>query len=656
MAAATPLTPAEFIAEQTQEAATLRTAILAGPDRLAVPASPGGRPDHLDRPLPGRADAGGLLRPEDVPPAVHQIPSHEPDGHPGRGHPRRPGRATDHHQRQPRRVLRQVQQWYGNDPTQTSPYIEQPVRRQRRSMPRRHRGRHSRRRPASSTSSESSPTHYEAFNVYVNYANDFDLDDDHRLRATRRIPTSSPSRPPTSRRSSAAAGRPGQAPTRSGRIGYGPAAVPPGRASRCPTRPVQQPVHAPSTVGQVRIVSQLDPNLDPRSFRLGDLQIGDLQVHIPNTVGSFQGDFDFTQTKGFILRVSAGIDLQSDTITWLLQAIDPATGEVVQDPTQGCCRPAAAPAGFVTYTVEPLAGLATGTQISAQAQLLFNTVAAAGHQHRHQHGRRHGPDHDLDRHADHRRAAPTTRCSGPPRRPRRLGRQGRDGLRLGGRRRLPDLARPDDRDLGHLQRPGRPHLPVPGAGDRQRRQPRSSPPRASRCPATTRRPTWARCRPCRRPRSTSARRPQSSAAAVDQPAVHPGAAGIPAPTPATGPSEFQSVLQPFTAQAFATGIAPERGRHRPGGHRRLARRLGRWSAAARPQRALPLPGREAARRRLRWPPSPSRSTTWRSTPPAISGRPPAAARSWSSTRTTGAILGQFGDSLTQSLAIQPGTG
>src|SRR4029077_19817771 len=94
-----------------------------------------------------------------------------------------------------------------------------------------------------------------------------------------------------------------------------------------------------TTVGQVRIVSQLDPNLDSRSFRLGDLQLGNIQVHIPNTVGSFQGDFDFTRSKGFILRVSAGIDINSDTVTWLLQAIDPDTGEVIQDPTKGLLAP-----------------------------------------------------------------------------------------------------------------------------------------------------------------------------------------------------------------------------------------------------------------------------------------------------------------------------
>src|SRR4029077_4951473 len=38
----------------------------------------------------------------------------------------------------------------------------------------------------------------------------------------------------------------------------------------------QNGAQATSAVGEVRIVSQLDPNLDPRSFRLGDIQLGDI--------------------------------------------------------------------------------------------------------------------------------------------------------------------------------------------------------------------------------------------------------------------------------------------------------------------------------------------------------------------------------------------
>src|SRR5438445_100239 len=39
---------------------------------------------------------------------------------------------------------------------------------------------------------------------------------------------------------------------------------------------------ATTAVGEVQIETQLDPNLDPRSFRLGDLQVGDIHVHIPS--------------------------------------------------------------------------------------------------------------------------------------------------------------------------------------------------------------------------------------------------------------------------------------------------------------------------------------------------------------------------------------
>ncbi len=76
-------------------------------------------------------------------------------------------------------------------------------------------------------------------------------------------------------------------------------------------------------------------------------------------MGLFQGDFDFTQTKGFILRVSAGVDLQTGTATWLLEAIDPLTGLVITDPSKGLLPPnnaEGAGAGFVTYTIEPYAG------------------------------------------------------------------------------------------------------------------------------------------------------------------------------------------------------------------------------------------------------------------------------------------------------------
>ena len=92
-------------------------------------------------------------------------------------------------------------------------------------------------------------------------------------------------------------------------------------------------------VAEVRVVTQLDEDLDIWSFRLGDIKVGKINVHVPEGRALFQGEFDFSETEGFILRVSGGIDQFSREATWLLQAIDPLTGELVQDRNKVSCRP-----------------------------------------------------------------------------------------------------------------------------------------------------------------------------------------------------------------------------------------------------------------------------------------------------------------------------
>ena len=130
-------------------------------------------------------------------------------------------------------------------------------------------------------------------------------------------------------------------------------------------------------VREIRIVAQLDEDLDARSFRLGDIKVGDITIRVPEGRGVFQGDFDFTQTKGFIVRVSAGIDLAAEQATWLIQAIDPATGVLATDPTLGLLPPNDAlgvGAGFVSYTVETEPDVETGAVVTASARVLFNNA------------------------------------------------------------------------------------------------------------------------------------------------------------------------------------------------------------------------------------------------------------------------------------------
>ncbi|MCA9265514.1 MAG: hypothetical protein KDA60_16755, partial [Planctomycetales bacterium] len=130
-------------------------------------------------------------------------------------------------------------------------------------------------------------------------------------------------------------------------------------------------------VSEVRIVQQLDTQFDARTFRLGDIQIGDIQVHVPEDRGSFQGDFDFRAEKGYILRVSGGLDIESGVATWLLQAIDPFTGQLLDSPDRGLLPANNARgdgAGFVSYAIEPLRTMASGTEVFASARVLMNTL------------------------------------------------------------------------------------------------------------------------------------------------------------------------------------------------------------------------------------------------------------------------------------------
>ncbi len=131
-------------------------------------------------------------------------------------------------------------------------------------------------------------------------------------------------------------------------------------------------------VGEVRVTQAIDEGFDLHRFALGDLQVGPIRVHIPAGRATFQGDFDFTQEKGFVLRVSAGVDLEHRLVDWLLQAIDPETGEVIQSTDSGLLGPNNAQGdgvGFVSYTIQLDRDVTVAQEATAEAQILFNTDA-----------------------------------------------------------------------------------------------------------------------------------------------------------------------------------------------------------------------------------------------------------------------------------------
>jgi len=146
--------------------------------------------------------------------------------------------------------------------------------------------------------STSRRTHFEAFEVFVPFG-EVRLD----------IPPGAPITPVSfaSFLQGAAAGQ-GSLATLVGPYGFGAEQYIPADATLPYTVYFEHDAAASRYANEVRIVLPLDDDLDPRRFRLGDMSIGPITVDLPESRGAFQGEFDFTESKGFILRVNAGLE------------------------------------------------------------------------------------------------------------------------------------------------------------------------------------------------------------------------------------------------------------------------------------------------------------------------------------------------------------
>jgi RHS repeat-associated protein len=127
---------------------------------------------------------------------------------------------------------------------------------------------------------------------------------------------------------------------------------------------------------QVVITQQLDPDLDPRTFRVDDFGWGGLLFELPGNQPFYHQRLDLRQDYGFFVDVSATIDVQTGLATWNLTTIDPATGEQPLDANVGFLPPdngKGSGEGFVSYSVRPRRTVATGDVIDAQARIIFDT-------------------------------------------------------------------------------------------------------------------------------------------------------------------------------------------------------------------------------------------------------------------------------------------
>ncbi|HEY7599778.1 MAG TPA: PPC domain-containing protein, partial [Candidatus Limnocylindrales bacterium] len=374
-AAATPMTRGEFVARQEAEAERLRAAALADPTANAALVNLAADAEAWRLSYLAALEESGLLRPEDVAPPIRRDPkvvstlavlaSGVLVGPAGREIESPSSLAA---------FFEQIHRWYGDTPEQMSPLAGYDHRESDHCPP------YDIPIPALPLLEDhdlglSHQTYFEALNVFspwLGFTPSGPLPDFASVAASNEL---APMELQALFELTAAAG--GSA-SLSGPEGVGAAGYVPANTALPYTVRFENPAGAGTHANEVRIVAQLDEDLNTRSFRLGDLQIGDITVHVPTDRASFQGEFDLRNSKGFVLRVSAGIDTTTRTASWVLQAIDPESGEVLADATRGLLAPNDAlgrGAGYVSFTAQAAFGGETGAVIAQSARVILDTQA-----------------------------------------------------------------------------------------------------------------------------------------------------------------------------------------------------------------------------------------------------------------------------------------
>jgi hypothetical protein len=131
----------------------------------------------------------------------------------------------------------------------------------------------------------------------------------------------------------------------------------------------------------VTVTEQLASNLDWSTFQLGNLGIAGYVVDVPAGRRFYSTRIDATATTGEYVDVTGSFDLTTGLVTWTFTSIDPTTGVAPTGLLAGFLPPNDSDGdgdGFVTYSVQPKAGATTGTTISAQASVVFDTNAPLG--------------------------------------------------------------------------------------------------------------------------------------------------------------------------------------------------------------------------------------------------------------------------------------
>ncbi len=165
-----------------------------------------------------------------------------------------------------------------------------------------------------------------------------------------------------------------------GPVGYGPAGYVPVQATLPYVIDFENEPDASAPAHQVVVTQSIDPNLDGSTFQLGDFGFGNIVIHVPAGRQSYSTRIDARSTVGVYVDVTADFNRLTGVVTWSFTSIDPTTlDQPTGNPQEGFLPPDTTKPlgeGWVSYSVQPKANDPTGTVITAQASIVFDTNAA----------------------------------------------------------------------------------------------------------------------------------------------------------------------------------------------------------------------------------------------------------------------------------------
>ena len=137
---------------------------------------------------------------------------------------------------------------------------------------------------------------------------------------------------------------------------------------------------ATASATKVVVTAPLPAGTDPSTLELTGFGFGQTSVPMDGDGTSFSRMLTgLGLANGDDVSASGSYDAGTNTITWTIEAINPATGDVDGTPQGGFLPPddsAGDGEGYVSFQVDPEPNLANGTQIDAQASIVFDTNAA----------------------------------------------------------------------------------------------------------------------------------------------------------------------------------------------------------------------------------------------------------------------------------------